>query len=113
MPPADPDETTGEVEVQPVGTTPGPRPFQPLAQLAPSSAAPTSSTGFRFRDVLSFDLNRDGVPDLKQPWLYRVGLRLILRALDRHPAPRAIVEHLVRIVDEVVRAVQAEEPKQP
>ncbi len=49
------------------------------------------------------DLNCNGIPDYKEPWLYRLGFNLVVREIKKHPhtlGARALakLEDLVRFL---------------
>lgn len=60
-----------------------------------------------------FDINRDGIADWRQGWLYRIALNIIANQVRRHAPSHTVAARVVDDVQAVVNIVLTEEGKPP
>ena len=62
-----------------------------------------------------FDLNRNGIADIREPWLYRLGVQLIGFAVRRFASPHTLAaRHLDtarELADKTLNAWEASRPR--
>jgi hypothetical protein len=54
---------------------------------------------------LDFDLNKNGVPDLREGWLYRIGVRIAAFAIRRHASPHTLARRYVDQAEDLANEV--------
>lgn len=107
-------QTPKDVDVSTAAPSPTVRGFQPLAPLAPVSASADGVGRVRQVDAAAapwLDLNGNGVPDYREPWLWRLAWRVLRWGVLRFAPPKTVAHRAVRHADDL--AAQLERAAQP